>query len=117
MSTNYKTRESGRISLNLFLISVLAVILTALACWVGNSRDPQRRVINDLTDEVVRTQGSLVISLSEASPLKGMSPIMEQRKADEAFKKLQEAVEKTPSKFVSLRARRLVKDGPRRLVR
>lgn len=82
-----------------------------------NSHDPQRKVINDLTDEVVRTQGNLALSMTEVSPLKGVSPIREQQKADEAFQKLQRAVEETPSKFVSFRARQLVKDGPRRLVR
>lgn len=120
MSTNIhysRPSEMGQIGLNLFLLSVLAAILAALSCWVGNGFDPQRKAINDLTDEVVRTQGNLALSLTEVAPPSGAGPIREQEKADEAFFKLQNAVEVTPSKYVSHRARQLVKDGPRRLVR
>ena len=78
--------------------------------------DPQYRVLEELRSELTFANGQLVIASDASNPdSMGISPIECQDKANKAFIELERVAAVTPAKFVSLRVRQALKDGPMKL--
>lgn len=117
---NTKIKSNSLEMSNAMFMVVCAVITSLIVIWFAREmfNDSSTRLeINNLVEEVIRTQGNLTLVMSENSQLSGVSPIRAQQKADEAFAALKKAVEENPQRRVSLRAKQLIQDGPRHLVK
>jgi hypothetical protein len=121
---NKKHHESNRGSfiVAVQVLLVLVVFMTVICIFdefQANRRDPKYLQLESLSEAVITANNNLVLSLDESSEYSaGVSPTEMQRRADQAFEELlSRSPQNVPEKYVPVRARQILKDGPRRLIK
>jgi len=100
---------------------IIALALTAFLRWNQDleaiHKDSHYLKLELLADEAMFENNELVRSMDDKNPESiGSRPLLIQVETNQAFAELAKVAKVTPAKFVSLRVRQMLKDGPRKLI-
>ena len=121
MNKKHHASNRGAFIATLQLLFGVACFM-AVTCLIdeiqASHRDPRYLRLEGLSEAVTRANNNLVLSLDPSSEESiGVSPVEMQGRADEAFEELSRTAQNVPEKYVPSRARQILKDGPRRLIK